>query len=264
MIKNDAAIGLNRTGIELHPTQKRELLEDVARAEPTSEGDETAIEDVRAEYTQASGPIGTVPPPANVRGAAKAVFDVAKGANVAVLLDKLGERLAFERTGTRLYEGLIAKHDVSGPLAYGPTRAELVEIHDQELQHFDLLRRAVISLGGDPTAVTPSADITAIASAGLLQIVVDPRTTMLQALHAALVVELVDNDGWSVLSELSLVAGHDELARKFQQPIVEEHDHLTKVRGWVRTSTLALKTPLGAAFERVKAKVAHGGSRAKR
>lgn len=256
-MKNDVSIGLNRTGIELHIVHKRELLEDTETGERTSETDGAAMDEVRAQYTAASSTIGSVPPPANIKSAAKAVIDTARGTNIVVLLDKLGERLAFERTGTRLYGALIAKHDLSDALPYGPTRAELVEIHEQERAHFELLWHAIIAVGGDPTAVTPSADIGAISSAGVTQIVADPRTTMLQALNAGLVAELVDNDQWSILGELALAAGHDDIAREFQQAIFEEQDHLQKMRLWVRNSTLAQRSPLDRVIDTMKEKVAH-------
>jgi hypothetical protein len=264
VIKNDVSIGLNRTGIELHLKHKKELLEDVAEAEPSSDIDGAEMDQVRAQYGEEAGAIGSVPPPANIKGAAKAVIDTARGTNLVVLLDKLGERLAFERTGTRLYEALIAKHDIADALPYGPTRAELVEIHEQELAHFELLWRSIISVGGDPTAVTPSADVTAISSTGILQVISDPRTTMLQALNAILTAELVDNDQWTILGELALSAGHDDIALEFQQAIFEEQDHLKKVRAWVRNSTLAQKSPIGLVIDTVKEKVAQLTNHVKR
>jgi hypothetical protein len=46
---------------------------------------------------------------------------------MVLLVDKLGERLAFERSGTRLYETLLSKFDSYGPFEGGPERAELEE-----------------------------------------------------------------------------------------------------------------------------------------
>jgi hypothetical protein len=68
----------------------------------------------------------------------------AEADRLSVLLDKLGERLAFERQGTRLYEGFLQKlaatpteHDI------GPSREELRHICDEELKHFKLLQKAI-------------------------------------------------------------------------------------------------------------------------
>ena len=94
------------------------------------------------------------------------------------------------------------------------------------------------SLGGDPTAVTPSADIAAVASMGIPQVIADPRTTLKQSLEAILVAELVDNDCWNLLAALAEKLGHDALADEFREALVEEQDHLMRVRGWVTESTL--------------------------
>jgi hypothetical protein len=48
-----------------------------------------------------------VPPPTSMKGMAKSALQALKGEKATVLIDKLAERLAFERTGTRLYETLI-------------------------------------------------------------------------------------------------------------------------------------------------------------
>ena len=49
-------------------------------------------------------------------------------------MDKIGERLAFERTGTRLYEALVSKHEAFGSFPGGPSGAgedALVEPFEQ-------------------------------------------------------------------------------------------------------------------------------------
>ena len=76
-------------------------------------------------------------------------------AGMAVLLDKLSERLAFERMGTRLYDALINKCELLGESAPGPTVAELRQIREEERQHFLLVNQAITSLGGDPTLRVP-------------------------------------------------------------------------------------------------------------
>ncbi|HVH42977.1 MAG TPA: ferritin-like domain-containing protein, partial [Labilithrix sp.] len=174
------------------------------------------------------------------------VVDLAKGADLTVFLDKLGERLAFERTGTRLYAALLGKFDASEPLPGGPTRAELEKIAAEELQHFEMLRDAMLSLGADPTAITPSADVAAVCSMGLIQVIGDPRMNLKQSLEAILVAELVDNDCWLVLTELARAAGHKKLAEKFRMAVAEEAEHLVKVRTWVKNATLAEGTVAGS------------------
>jgi hypothetical protein len=237
-MKNTVEIGMNRTGIDLSPVDKKLLIEGAAATIPSMDGDESAIEETRAEYLQEKATIGSMPPPATVKGAASTVVDAVKGASPTVFLDKLGARLAFERTGSRLYATLIGKFDASAPLPGGPTRAELEKIHGEEIAHFEMLREAMLGLGADPTAITPSADVEAVSSMGLLQVISDPRMNLKQSLEAILVAELVDNDCWTVLVELARQGGHEELAKRFDRALAEEAVHLANVRTWVQNATL--------------------------
>ena len=61
------------------------------------------------------------------------------GAQPTLFLDKLGERLAFERSGTRLYEALVSKHDAFGSFAGGPSKGDLEAILQEEYRHFTML-----------------------------------------------------------------------------------------------------------------------------
>ena len=133
-----------------------------------------------------------------------------------MLLDKLSERLAFERMGTRLYEALVNKCEILGEEEYEPTLEQLQTIGDQELNHFLLLQRVVTDLGGDPTVQSPSADVAAVASLGILQVVTDPRTSITQCLQALLTAELTDNDGWSLLISLAENLGYTDMVTEFQ------------------------------------------------
>ena len=67
------------------------------------------------------------------------------------------------------------------------------------------------TMGADPTAETPSADVIGVASQGLLQVITDPRTTLSQSLEAMLTAELTDNDGWETLAALADDLGQTEL-----------------------------------------------------
>jgi hypothetical protein len=85
-------------------------------------------------------------------------------------MDKLGERLAFELGGARLYEALLSTHTAYGSFNGGPDSEGLLHILTQEYAHADLLERAIKDLGGDPTALTPAANLAANISAGLPQV----------------------------------------------------------------------------------------------
>ncbi len=226
-------LGMNRTGIGMAPRLSEAMIRDAEISIPTSGGDGRQIERLRREYVHNAPPIGSTPPPATVKGAAKAGMQMLKGQRPSVFLDKLGERLAFERTGTRLYEALIAKFDELGSWDQGPTRDELVTFHNEELAHFEMVREAIESLGGDPTVVTPSADVTGVTAMGLLQVITDPRTSLTHSLDALLIAELADNDGWQMLIRLADASGQSALSRRFQQALTDEDRHLRSVRAWL-------------------------------
>lgn len=238
-MKNQVTMGTNRTGVDLSPIQKKELAEVTALTVPSTEGDGTALVEGRTPYLEEGTPIGSMPPPATVKGVAKAAAQAMTGTSPSVFLDKLGERLAFERTGTRLYESLIGKFEASEPFPGGPTAEQLRKIHAEELAHFEMLRQAIVSMGADPTVMTPSADVAAVQSMGILQVIADPRMSLKQSLEAILTAELVDNDCWGMLVELAQAAGKKELVVQFQQALADERDHLVKVRAWVKAGTLS-------------------------
>jgi hypothetical protein len=158
---------------------------------------------------------------------------------VAVLLDKLGERLAFERQGTRLYEAFLQKFEslaVEGE--NGPTTADLRRICDEEFDHLHLLQQAIAKLGGDGTVQTPSANIAGVLSKGAVEVVTDPRTTIAQSLQAILTAELADNDGWQMLNQLAAQLGLEELEEQSSKAFAAEQEHLEKVREWLLAMTL--------------------------
>jgi len=225
---------INRTGIMPNPELAAELLQGAKETVPSSDGDGEDMRLERAEYLQEGMPIGSYP--SLVDGdEVEDAEEVARYNNrMAVLLDKLGERLAFERQGTRLYEAFIQK--VEGLPAEDPDAPEvddLRHIRDEELEHFNLLRRAIVELGGDATMMTPSADVAGVISHGVLQIVSDPRTSVAQSLQAVLTAELADNDGWQMLEELANQLGNSDVAEQCAKALEEEREHLENVRGWL-------------------------------
>jgi rubrerythrin len=236
-MNQDPKQGDNRTGIATNPDGAEEMVEATVEFPPTSTGTRHGPGKVRIEYARDSDEtrgLGSVPPPTGLKGAAKAALEKLKGNQPTLLFDKLGERLAFERTGTRLYEALVSKHEADGGFSGGPSRQELVDILNDEHRHFSMLVEVIQDLDGDPTAMTPSADVVGNLSKGVVQIITDARTTLLQGLEAILVAELADRDGWMVLVDLARDAGKDELVARFELAEHTEADHLAKVRGWIR------------------------------
>jgi bacterioferritin (cytochrome b1) len=157
---------------------------------------------------------------------------------MAVLLDKLGERLAFERMGTRLYEALLNKCQTLGEQTPGPTLQEIEHIGSEELEHFLMLNRIITDIGGDPTVVSPGADVAGVASHGIMQVLTDPRSSMPQCLQALMTAELTDNAGWELLIELADGLGYNDMKTEFETALVHEEEHLQNVRDWLSDMVL--------------------------
>ena len=120
----------------------------------------------------------------------------------------------------------------------GPTRDDLEHIRDEELAHAAMLIECFEEIGADATAVTPAADVQAVASCGIVQVVSDPRTTLTQALEAVLTAELTDVDSWQLLADMASKLGQEDMANRFLRAFREEQEHLIKVRDWLSSSLL--------------------------
>jgi hypothetical protein len=252
-MKEATDLGKNRTGISTSPVDSKKLISSVEEAvemPPSSGGfavNETALFAVKRAYIEDADPVGSVPPPISVKGLAKTLIKTLRGERASVLVDKLGERLAFERSGTRLYEAFLIKLTTLGEQPGGPTIAEATEIMNDELRHFHMVREVIEQMGGDPTAMTPSADAEAVAAAGICQLVVDPRTGVRECVQALLHAELADNDGWELLIELCEELGEDDIAARFDEALASEIRHLEQVRSWLRALTLGADSVMLAA-----------------
>jgi rubrerythrin len=173
-----------------------------------------------------------VPLPGTVTGALNMGLQMLKGDSPQILLDKLGERLAFERTGARLYDALITKCEVMLDGQISMSIDDLMAIRSDEARHFLMLADAIESLGGDPTSQTPSADIVGVESSGLVQVLNDPRTSLAQSLHAIVTAELSDKAGWETLVALADEHELNEMVNDFTMALNDEREHLALVQTW--------------------------------
>ncbi len=233
MKKKTTDTGMNRTGI----ASSRVASKKVERALPSAGAsplETPSIASVRTQHSRAANTVRTMPPLASSKGGVRSAVTAAKDQKLTVLLDLLAERLAFERIGTRLYEALLAKHAAADHLPGGPTQIDLQCLRDEEQAHMHLLSSTLLSLGGDPTAMTPGANLAEVATSGVLQVLTDPRTTLTEALRAILVLELTDNDAWDLLVQFAQALGHDDLSVRFSAALAEEKQHLERVRAWSR------------------------------
>jgi rubrerythrin len=228
------AMSGNRTGLQTTPDMAEELIEGAINAPPTSDGGPQEIAEARVEYIAEGFPLGSMPDmPAGEEANASE-----EEAGLAVLLDKLSERLAFERMGTRLYEALLNKCETLGETSPGPTLEEIRQIGEEELEHFLVLNRVITEIGGDPTVESPSADVAGVASLGIMQVLTDPRSSITQCLQVMLTAELTDNDGWELLIKLADNLGYEELKAEFEAALANEELHLQNVRAWLSESVL--------------------------
>jgi len=200
---------------------RRGMLEMPGELGPTSRGTSDAISHVRVRYARAGIPHATMPPLPRTSRALLPLFDL------------LGARLAFERMSTRLYDALISKLDAYGSFDDGPDRGALEHLRDEELTHMRMLQRTIGELGGDPTVVTPCANLQELASRGIGDVVVDPRTSLLDGLEAIIVAELADHEEWIGLIDLARDLGKTDLMHTFQSAQLTEEEHLSKVRRWI-------------------------------
>jgi len=235
----------NRTGMKMSPQHGRELLESIegeAGIAPPPAGDGAGMSELRLSYIEEADSLGSIPPPTTAKGMAQAGMKWLKGQHPEVFLDKLAERAAFERSGARLYDGLLSKligdsHNGSAA-PRGMTEQRVLEIRTQEEMHLHMVTECIEELGGDPTAQTPSADLVGVESLGLVQAISDPRTTLVQSLHTTLTAEMVDVAGWELLAQMAEGLGRTEMQERFLEALSHEEEHLISVREWYTEMTL--------------------------
>jgi rubrerythrin len=245
-------MGMNRTGMQMSPPDANDMQAGTPPSmTPATPGDDSALAAMRSSYIIEADPVGSVPLPATITGAITTSASMLTGGQPQLLLDKLGERLAFERTGTRLYDALITKFDALQDSSTSMTLADLQQIRQDEARHFAIVAEAITSIGGDPTSQTPCADVSGVESMGLMQVVTDPRTTIAQALHAVLVAELTDQAGWELLIVLAEDHGQNAMVTDFSLALTEERTHLTRVQQWFEEATLGVSISDGVSVDDV-------------
>jgi len=246
-MKEQTSMGMNRTGVQMSPFDTRAMQSGMpASMTPATPGDDTALAEMRSSYIADADPVGSVPIPGTIKGAITTGVSMLTGDQPQLLLDKLGERLAFERTGTRLYDALITKFEAMQDNTTSMTLADLQKIRQDEVRHFAIVADAIEMLGGDPTSQTPCADLVGVEAMGLMQAITDPRMNLAQSLHVMQVAELADNAGWEMLIALAEDQGQNSLITDFTVALDEERVHLQQVQSWLEEATLGVAVSNGA------------------
>jgi bacterioferritin (cytochrome b1) len=232
-------MGMNRTGIDIAPILSKEMI----RSSDDVPADLSGLSQLvafRQQHILEADRLGSVPIPGTFKGAMVSLKDKLTGKNPEVLINKLGERLAYERNGVRLYEALITKCETLQNDQIGAIFSveQLRQIRNDEADHFAMLTEVMESIGADPTAQTPDADVIGVLSMGIVKVITDPRTTVPQSLCAILTAELSDTAGWELLTTLAEDMGMTEMAERFRLATAEEERHIAQVRGWLTQLTL--------------------------
>lgn len=233
-------LGINKTGAMTSIKEAMKTKEGAESLTTPPPGDSSLMGENRILYMQEGDPVGTVPLPMTMKGLISSAQEKILMGN-HVFMDKLGERIAFERTGTRLYEALISKYQGTEDQSVLPDITIIEQFYMEELKHFNMAAEVMMKLGGDPTAMTPSADIAGVSGMGWVQVINDPRTTFLQSLETILQAELVDNACWETLIDLAGSIGLKEAVDEFTTAWEEENVHLATVKQWVRELNLTGK-----------------------
>jgi hypothetical protein len=225
-LETSTTSGTNHTGLAPHGDVLAKMLEGASEFPPTSSGGPAGIAELRIDYARVGEPHATMP---------SAPVTPAK----LPLIDRLGARMQFERTGVRLYDALISKLDAYCSFDGGPSRQELLQIREQEFDHALLTQELVSSIGGDPTAITPGANLATTASQGIACVLLDPRTSLVDCLEAMLIIELTDQDMWGMLGRTAEPLGDAAMIEKITHAQKVELEHLAKLRGWLEAADQA-------------------------
>lgn len=236
-MQNAIKMGLNHTGAQMSPKDTEAQVKAAQEVLPDVPGGPEKIAQARATEAAQADPLGSVPLPGSAKGMLKAALNKLVGVSPEVLIDKLGERLAFERGGVRLYDALLAKAKAIDTLDKSMLQT-LQHFREEEAEHLALVKAAIEKLGADPTAMTPCADVAGCLNMGVMETITDPRTNLAQCLNALLTAELSDNAGWELLIDLANASGQGDIADSFGKALSQEQIHMETVKEWLSQEVL--------------------------
>ncbi len=149
--------------------------------------------------------------------------------NVGKVIDLLSERLAFERSGVKLYDTLISRLRLSGDPLFKGLLKKVEQFRDEEKEHEEWLEEQIRALGGDAEAPTEHTVLVLTESEGIER-VVRRDENIPHELHALLTAELADNAGWDLLVQIADEFGDSAAKKQFKKRLHEEEKHLLFVR----------------------------------
>ena len=150
--------------------------------------------------------------------------------NRARVVDLLCERLAFERSGVRLYDRIIAAMQGSSDSELNAMQSTMEEHRAEEKEHEEWLEAQIRTLGGNLEVECDGAMMANSEAAGIQQIAANESADLRHLLHALLAAEAVDNAGWELLLELAEDVDDRAARREFGRRLHHEREHLAFVR----------------------------------
>ena len=154
---------MNQSGILASEDGGEKMLENIELTKPPR-GDERDLAKMRLEYAKDADPVGTLPGAAAGGHRARADGQARRAPGLRAQRHAPLRRADGQVRGGQVLPACPAK--------------DLQHIRDEEAMHFALVGAAIQSLGGDPTAQTPSADVAGVEGMGLMQVLNDPKTTV--------------------------------------------------------------------------------------
>jgi rubrerythrin len=155
-------------------------------------------------------------------------------AELALLADRLTDRLAHEQLGACYYAVLASKANALTAEAECPVGEGLEELVEDERGLVQLLRDALIEFGGEPDSVRSLGTLDATVEATrLLAVVADPHRSISDSLEAVLAEELRGRESWQTLAELAAALGHRALAERCAAARDVEDGHVRRLREWL-------------------------------
>jgi len=146
------------------------------------------------------------------------------------LIDRLAERLVFERLAVELYEAAILRINASADVLVRRAAPTLARIRFEEHEHASWLERALAGAGASPSVETPRSALARIETEGIARVVRDARAPLGHVVQALLAAELVDHAGWHALLDLADEAEDDDAHEQLRRRLDEESTHLHAIR----------------------------------
>jgi rubrerythrin len=146
------------------------------------------------------------------------------------VVDYLAERLAFERSGVRLYDAVLERlREAEEPEARA-LQPLLQRQRDEEQEHVRWLQGQLETLGAGPHPMSARAQLSYEETRGLAHVILESTAPLPHLLHALLAAELVDHAGWDLLVALADEAKDGEAQRELHRRRDEEAQHLALCR----------------------------------